>query len=101
MAEYYFPSLLYIKENLVNVFDSIYKDIEFKDDFLVYNEIKRILKSKDNISTRSLMELVQKESINYIREVQRDNKHNPSFIDFNVQDNSDGLKKMFYKKVSN
>lgn len=101
MSEYYFPSLLYIKENLKNVFDSIYKDIDFKYDFIVYNETKRISKSKDEISMRNIMILVQKESIDYMREVYRENKHNPSFANFNIQDNADGLKKIFYEKVSN
>lgn len=101
MTEYYFPSLLYIKENLTNVFDSIYKDIDFKYDFIVYNETKRISKSKDDISIRNIMILVQKESIDYMREVYRENKHNPSFSNFNIEENANGLKKIFYDKVSN
>ena len=47
------------------------------------------------------MILVQKESVDYMREVYRENKHNPSFANFNIQDNADGLKKIFYEKVSN
>ena len=59
MSEYYFPSLLYIKENLKNVFDSIYKDIDFKYDFIVYNETKRISKSKDETQEVPLNAAIQ------------------------------------------
>jgi ribulose kinase len=102
MTEYYFPSLMYIKDNLKNIFDSIYKDIDFEYDFIVYNETERILKSKDDFSNRSLMTLVQKESIDYMREVYRENKYNPSnFANFNIEENANALKKIFYEKVSN
>lgn len=101
MSDYYFPSLIYIKENLMKVFDSIYNHEPYDYDFIVYNEAERIMKSKDYISSRSLMTLVQNESLKYFQETRTNNKYNPKFINFNVEENANKLKIIFFEKVSN
>ncbi len=97
MTEYYFPSLLYIKENLTQIFDSIYKNIYFDYDFIVYNEAERIMKSKDEITSRSLITLVQKSSVEYMREEYRFHKHDPSFI--GIDKGANMLKQLFFNKL--
>ena len=101
MSDYYFPSLLYIKENLIKVFDSIYKQEPYDYDFIVYSEAERIMKSKDYISSRSLITLVQNESLKYFQETRRNHKHDPKFVNFNVEENANKLKIIFFEKVSN
>lgn len=101
---YCFPSLLFIKENIQEILGNIYDKDETCDDynydFLVFNEAERILKSKDVYSIRSLISLVQIECKKYVYKFYRENKHNPNMINFNIEQQAETLKKLFFNKIN-
>lgn len=101
---YCFPSLLFIKENIQEILSNLYNKDETSNnddyDFLVFNEAERILKSKDVYSIRSLISLVQIECKKYAYEFYRENKHNPNMINFNIEQQAEMLRRLFFNKIN-
>lgn len=101
MEPYYFSSLLYIKDNLYFTLDCLYKNLEDQYAFIVYNEIERILKSKDTQTIRSLITLISVECKNVITNFYNSkNKNSAKLVNFNIDQHTEMLRKLLYSQVS-
>ena len=100
LENYYFPSLLYIKDNLYLVLESLFEDEENKYAFIVYNEVERILKSKDTQSIRTLITLISVECRNIITDFYKQNKHSEKLRNFNIDEQTEILRKLLLSQIS-
>lgn len=100
LENYYFPSLLYIKDNLYLVLECLFKNQENNYAFVVYNEIERILKSKDTQSIRTLINLISVECKNVIIDFYNSkNKHSAKLLNFNIDDQTELLRKLLLTHI--
>ncbi len=80
------PSLIYIKEHLSNYLHQSHY-FEENSDYILENEIQRVIDSKDKYSIKSLVSIVNEGIIQYASEYYRHNiKHSDKNNNFDLSD---------------
>jgi len=98
------PSLIYIKEHLSNYLHASHY-FEENSDYILQNEIQRVIDSKDKYSIKSLLSIVGEGIIQYASEYYRHNiKHSENSNNFTLSDFTQETNKNFwilFKNIEN